>query len=523
MALKPEIMLTRYQWFIREQVMVTGSCWVDNHCTKDVLFLDEVKKNTGDFKCFVRFCNKLNGQFSVVISNETEIWLHCCHTWSFPLFYSIKNGNVKIGDNPENLKIINTDIETDPTVKDYFTAFGITPGASTLEKSIQLVRPGESVCINLSTGQLQQMLMQIPIESESELTPEELAATIRKSFGKYAEFLQNKQVLLPLTSGYDSRLLACLLKESGVKNVICSTWGRENNNEIVTAKKVADKLGYPYISVPYTNELIEGFAHSKEFIDYAGFSGHYTSMPYLQDYFAVRHLKNKGIINEATFVLPGHPGDFLRGTHLYRMLKNETSIQVANSLLQAFGTTLPLTDTQKKQVLRAIQERIFNPADENRNNFDYWDFQERQCKFIGNSSQVYSFFNIPYLLPLFDKKIFNTLLFLPFHQRLYAKLYNHTLENKIFTENGVGFELKHEEKGFTKPSWLKEFVIMHTPAFIRKKYYPADDNVFYKEITSLLMNSYPAFTYTHPVKPNRYNSYLIQWYLQWLKNPTPGQ
>ena len=522
MALKCEISLSRYKWYIRDQIMVTGFCWLGKLFSENEPFLAEVEKNSVDFNHFAMYCGQLNGQFSAAVKNIGEIWLHTGHTWSYPLFYSIIGGNARIGDNPDELKGKNTRLETSPEVADYFTAFGVTPGTSTLEKSIQVVRPGETVCINLANGKIKSLVRQFPEESLMKNSPTRLASIFRESFVKYADYLKNKQVLLPLTSGYDSRLLACLLKESDIKNVICATWGRENNSEIKTAMKVAEKLCYQYIFIPYTNELIQGFPQTEEFKKYVEHAGHFTSMPFFQDYFAIKYLKEKGYIHEETIVLPGHPGDFLRGSHLYPSMQGDSSYQVAISLFQAFGSSLPLTSPQKKLVFKTIEKKIFSRPSDNRDNFDRWDYEERQCKFIGNSSQVYSFFNIPYLMPLFDKDIFDNMLSLPFHQRLFASLYNQTLETILFSENGVDFDLKTKETGFRKPSWVKEFLIRVAPYSIRKKYYRADDNVFYKEITSLLMSSYPITNFTRPVKPNHYNAYIIQWYINWLKERVPN-
>lgn len=516
MALKSEIILSRYKWYIRDQIMVTRFCWLGNKYSENEPFLNEVKKNTGDYNQFAMFCDQLNGQFSVAVKNDMEIWLHTGHSWSFPLFYSVTGEYARISDNPDEIKDNNTGLNTSQEVADYFTAFGVTPGSSTLDKSIHLVRPGETVCINLSNGLTQRRIMQFPEESLTETSTTQLASLFRESFAKYADYLKNKHVLLPLTSGYDSRLIACLLKESGVKNMICATWGRKKNSEVIVAKKVAEKLGYKYIFVPYTNDLIKGFPHTEEFEKYAAYAGHYTSMPFFQDYFAIKYLKENGHINQETIVLPGHPGDFLRGSHLYPSLKNDSFNQVAKSVYQAFNTSLPLTSPQKNLVLETIEKLIIEQSGSSYN-FDRWDYEERQCKFICNSSQVYSFFNIPYLVPLFDKEIFNTMLSLPFHQRLYATLYNNTLESIFFKENGVDFDLKTKETGFKKSSWLKEFLIGVAPISFKKKYYPADDNVFYKEITSLLMRSYPNTDYKQPIKPNRYNGYIVQWYFNWLK------
>jgi hypothetical protein len=44
MAMKFEINLSRYQWYIRDQIMVTGFCWLGNKYSENEPFLNEVKK-----------------------------------------------------------------------------------------------------------------------------------------------------------------------------------------------------------------------------------------------------------------------------------------------------------------------------------------------------------------------------------------------------------------------------------------------------------------------------------------------
>ncbi len=521
MALKSEILLTRYRWVSDKRISATGFALTDGKIVQGGELLERIASNLADFHQFASFCKNLNGQFSVVVNTGNEIWLHTGHSWIYPLFYRSEGSVFRVSDEPECLPVESEAWQTPPETAAYFKLFGVTPASFTLERSIKVVRPGESICVNLTSKEITSIKQEMPRETSNRLTPAELAAVLRENFARYAGLLENKQVLLPLTRGYDSRLLACLLKESGHKNVVCATWGREGNPESETARKIAETLGFRYIFVPYTAELIENFPADTEFQRYAAFAGHLTSMPFLQDYFAVKYLKGQKVIGEGTIVMPGHPGDFLRGSHLYASLNNDLPSQVADTITEAFGTSIPVSASQRKQISDLVLKQVFNQEAGNRRNFDLWDFEERQCKFIGNSSQVYHFFNIPCLVPLFDKKLMDSMLSLPFHQRLYASLYNQALESEFFPSHGVGFDLKLKEKGWINPSPIKKLLIRRAPHAVRKWYYPLADNVFYREITAELRKSLPA-RYCHPLKPHFYNGYVVQWYLNWIKTGFPS-
>lgn len=517
MALKADIMLNKYNWSGDDKIRATGFCRNGKIFLEGKQLADYFDGATHDFKTFCSFCWNCNGQFSVVVINSNEIWLHCGHTWSYPLFYAIQDKNLLITDEPEeSLGPIKSNF-CSKTVEDYFLTFGVTPGNNTLFDEIRLIRPGETVQINLLSGLVSCHTFEMPAETEKEITQGDLAAKIRESFAKYTVYLKEKEVFLPLTAGYDSRLLACLLKEAGLRNVTCVTWGRKGIDDAETAWIISEILRYRHIFIPYEQKMIEGFALIPEFEAFAKFAGHCTSMPFLQDYFAIKHLKKKGQIPENAVFLPGHPGDFLRGSHLYEGLYNETPSDTARSILQQFGTSLPLNYKNRKAVLQTITTCVFDANKNAKMNFDRWDFQERQCKLLGNSSQVYTWFGVPYIMPLFDREIFRFMLALPFRQRLFASLYNSTLENEFFIPNKVNIAQKEPEKGFVQPSWIKKWIIRNASYSLKEKYYPVDDPVYYREITQELMASMPDIPFRKPEKPHFYNAYLVQWYLHWLK------
>jgi asparagine synthase (glutamine-hydrolysing) len=519
MALTCKIHTDKYHWTCRNGIRVTGQVWMDDLYMAGELLADHFENNAGSFSDFRNLTSKLNGQFSVLIKKENEVWLKCSLTWSYPLFYCISAGQITVSDEAgvclESLpeRIFNEEVEP------YFLNFGVTPVSETLIRNLNQTRPGETVKIDILTGTAANYVNPLNHEEGAHKSKEETAGEIRHLFNKYAGFLQNKKVLLPLTRGYDSRLLACLLKESGISQVVCATWGRVGGSERETAEKVAKKLGFRYIFIPYNPQTSEGFVDDKSFQSYISFSGHYSSMPYLQDFFAVEKLKLTGEIDEETVVLPGHPGDFIRGSHLYRSLPKQQPEDIISNIISLFGTSFPLSKYQLKQIHERIRTDFFQDSSTitNREKFQNWDFEERQCKLTGNSSQVYNYFNINYLMPLFDSNILSYFLSLPFNQRLGSVLYNQTLEELFFKPNGCDFDLKLPGKGAQEYCIGKEILIRHVPVLFKTWYYILNDDAYYREFTRELMKSDPENKYKNPVKPHFFNCFLVQWYVNRVK------
>ena len=62
---------------------------------------------------------------------------------------------------------------------------------------------------------------------------------------------------MPLSAGWDSRFIVSGLKHFGYENVICVSYGRNNNTDMLIAKEVADRLGYKWIKLEYKKKFIK--------------------------------------------------------------------------------------------------------------------------------------------------------------------------------------------------------------------------------------------------------------------------
>ncbi len=525
MAVEKNIILKKYHWAQYKSVFVTGFVWVEGqYFTREKLAKYIEGISSVSFDVFREKLKELNGQFSVIIEKKEEIWMATSHTWSFPFFYHQNDDGIFISDDPEVLLKQIPNPSPDVFSKNYFLLFGVTPGDRTLVEAIFQIQPGELLVLKGSEKESFSLLNERENVPHQDISEEKLHKTILEVFEKYYGYLKDKQVLLPLTSGYDSRLLACLLKEFGHENVLCATWGRKENTELNTAQKVAKQLDYPHIFIEYTPEMISGFPQTEKFQDYAGHAGHLSSMPFLQDYFAIDYLLNNKIINKDTVAMPGYSGDFFAGSHLDVNIKKANDKYLLSKMIQKYSSSYPLSSKMLKDVEHYIvSEFLFNKDFKPWQNYELWDFQNRQCKFISNANHAWFYHGIEVLMPLFDKVFIEFFEQVSFEQKLGANYYNTTLENQFFTSRKVKFDLKTRVQPRQNFTHLKKLILNITPRFIRNYYYPLNDNIFYREITAELRNSDKNFNYKHPVKSHFYNSYIMQWYLQFIEKTIKGE
>lgn len=508
--------LKKYNWSNGENVFTTGFAWLKEtfYCDQDFAAL--VVNNSTDFEQFKKLASELNGQFSIVVEKENEIWATCSINWTYPLFYKNADNNLAISDQPENLLIKEEKPQIDTFAASYFLQFGVTPFEKTLNKSISQIRPGELVVLQKNSDKVKSYFFTEKIQDSTETkTATEVAKHFTTVFEPYYEQIKDRQVLLPLTRGYDSRLLACLLSEFGHKNVLSATWGRANNIEKLTAEKVAKQLGFRYEFVEYNEALIKDFHKDPTFIDYVQFAAHWSSMPYLQDYFAIKHLVENKIIEKDAVALPGHPGDYLRGSHFNDSLTNLKPSEFGKTITAAFGTSYPLKKQFKTELrnyldMKLQKEQNLSPTEA----YEVWDLQERQCKFISNSNLAYTFFGVDVLMPLFDKQNLHFFAGIDAHNKNRERLYNETLEDYFFKKNEVDFDLKQiSDQENSKLQGLKNWLKKVVPHRLKTAYYPMNDSIFYREITNQLQKNTKM---QHPIKPHSFNAYIVQWYLHFL-------
>ena len=402
----------------------------------------------GDIKTESDFRQKLlsaNGTFSVIIQkDQSSLWMAVDRLKYFPLFYRRKNGDLLISDEITDLYDSDEQKKLDEESCLAFRGLGYTLGNKTLLKDVFLIQAGEYIIydndkiVRTFYHQYFSKIKNICFDEAKE----QLKNILQNIGKRMSEFIDNRQVLLSLSGGLDSRLISYLLKKEGMKNVLCFTYGKkEANPEWKRSHAVAEKLGFQWLFVDYT--LINDLEYSKRkhFIDYYLYAAQYYTKFSVTQYFAADYLTNEMKIPVDSVYLPGHGGDFFSGSHLRPYMQNYRTISTIAEDLQISNfhsnSLVELTRKEKNVIKKLIQKELTNisPLFQNVEN---WDLKERQAKYIFTSNKLWEHRGIGSYMPLCDTELMDFFVSLPFEYRINQKLYKAVLY-ELFAEFDINF------------------------------------------------------------------------------------
>ncbi|MDA1811995.1 asparagine synthase-related protein [Bacillus cereus] len=194
-----------------------------------------------------------DSQYIKINFNNKKINIKSSWYGEFPLFFYVnKKENLFLMDpNFENilkkLKSMAKKIEIDK-VGFYQSAILDNPlRRRTLFKDINKIIAGEEISIELDSGKIKREdvwvlpFNQNGYEKSEEEYLEEAKTILKKLLFPYKRVLNNQDLLIPLSGGLDSRLLACLAQSERL-NFRSLVFGPKHSNEVTIAKEVSRKL-----------------------------------------------------------------------------------------------------------------------------------------------------------------------------------------------------------------------------------------------------------------------------------------
>jgi asparagine synthase (glutamine-hydrolysing) len=474
-----------------------------------------------DFEERIKYAN---GCFSVVFKKDNDLYVAVDRIRSIPLFYIRFQGNWVVSDNPNYLVEKVNLSEPNSLALIEFLATGYVTGNETLVEELRQVQAGE--LIHFKQDDLHPQFYhsyQTNDTIDEEYKDMQKAATrvLDTSFERLITSLKGKTAVVPLSGGYDSRLIAAMLKKFDFQDVICFTYGRKDNSEVAVSKEVAEKLGFKWYFVEYNEALINDFLKEEEFKDYYRFASGMVSMFFMQEYFAVKYLKQENLIPENSVFIPGHSGDFLAGSQLNKHSNLNLDEEESSIVSRIYDVKYCYKKPGKKDVDR-LHERIHKSLKEKysgKNAFSYsihedWDFKEKLAKFNFNSITTYTFFGYEYRLPFWDLELVDFFKYLPLHVKINKYLYDDILTNIYFEPLDLNFqrELQPTEADLRKLK-LKTRIKKHLPEDVKRIFVNSKDPLFYKEITEFFVEDLERKGITAKVYGNSFNSLIIQWYI----------
>ncbi|MDR3266297.1 MAG: hypothetical protein LBT24_01855 [Tannerella sp.] len=438
------VKLTRnkaFNWYSRDDIHAKGYLFApDGRLYRDA-GLCHYFSNISTIDHFRHKLQLANGIFSIIIQKDEALWMAVDRLRYFPLFYREKNNDLYIGDEIDNVYQSEEKREIDELACLTFSGCSYVLGNKTLLKGVFQVQAGEFLLydgIQFTFSFYHQYFSPVQEISfdEAKIHLKKIVQNIGR---RMSELIGDRPVLLSLSGGFDSRIVAYLLKKAGIKDVLCYTFGiKEGNPEWKRSKSVAGKLGFEWIFIDYSGIDEPDFYKEKQFIKFYRYVAQYVSKFGFMQYFASNHLINELKIRPDSIFFTGDGGDFFAGSHLRSyMQKYKSTATIAQDLQYIHCNLTQLHKKERETIRRLIEKEVKNefPLFAKIEN---WDLKERQSKYILNANKLWENAGFMTQFPLCDNELMDFFVSLPFEYRLNQKLYK-TVLSELFEEYDLNF------------------------------------------------------------------------------------
>ena len=367
---------------------------------------------------FSEIIRGLNGNFAVVVDSPAAIHTGVDAVRSIPLFYSNEEDTTVVSDDARSLHEDGRTIDDRSAVE--YAAAGFVTGPHTLFHEVSGIQAGECVSWHRGdttprTERYYRYACTYDSDLSVELLCEQFDEVMTAVFRRLVDSLDGRQIIVPLSGGLDSRLIATTLKRLGYDNVLCLFYGLPGHPESVMSRDVAKALGYQWLHVPYIGRDWRETLDSPGMHEYWSFTSNGVSPPNCDDWPALKELRdNHGVSDDAVFV-PGHTGDFISGGHLHSIFdpaSHEDPHDFAGGMVRkhySLWEDLVATDGIREAIGHRLEEVLgIFPRETNEDlarMYEYWEWQERQAKLIINSVRSYEFFGYSWRIPLWDMDV----------------------------------------------------------------------------------------------------------------------
>lgn len=366
--------------------------------------------------------NSLHGFWGALfIKNEHLVYIVADIMRSYPVYYVIDGNTLYISDDVYWLRQNCSKCTLDNDALHEFETVGYVTGQDTLYYEIKQLQAGEVVTLQYNCREQiwkveRNFYYRYLLRRECDISPS--SGTLSYTLGKKLELIfhrlitraDGRPIVVPLSGGYDSRLIALMMKKLQYDNVIAFSYGTTGNKNSALSKQIADDLGIPWHFIEYTNEKWKVWYASKEMRAYERYAGGFASLPHIQDWPAVMILKQRNLVPSNSIFVPGHciemGGRIAQYPEVYSTFATfNDALDAVISLHYCLNGRIRDADAIKSYKKRIcskmgdLQQYIF-PA----SFFDAFEQQERQVKYINNSVRVYEFWGFDWWTPLWERE-----------------------------------------------------------------------------------------------------------------------
>ncbi|HED11276.1 MAG TPA: asparagine synthetase B family protein [Caldithrix abyssi] len=441
------------RWFIGENIWATGHAWAEGRLLVGKSW-QTFFEPCNTFKQFEQKINRCNGFFALILKRGDKILAAVDRIRSIPLFYT-RNGAIIT----DNALLASESLPTEKwdagAIREFF-AVGHVSGPRTLRKEIAPVEAGE--ILEIANGKphkksyFEYLHTTVPEDISVEERHRRFKELLRETFERLVVWAAGRTLVLPLSGGYDSRLLAYMAREMDIKDLICFTYGRPDFYDAVTARRIAGYLGLPihFVNSYHTPHRRIYNSPLRARLDEQAFN--LISLPNIQDLPALYRLKQEGRIPDDAILISGHSGDFVSGRHLDNLKPDSDTLnteQVIDNIIRLQYSIYKPAGKELMEMRRHLRSLLpVNTADRG-TMYEHWVWRERQAKFLVNAMRTFDVLGHEWHLPLWDNAFVDFFLELPKELRKGQKFYREHI-------NAMHPHLDYPPNKITKHGWVRD-------------------------------------------------------------------
>jgi asparagine synthase (glutamine-hydrolysing) len=376
--------------------------------------------------------SRIDGFFNIIVATKNRLLIVKDRINSYPLLYC-QHHELHVSDSAEELarSCSLSDQNNDSVVEYLFGGFVI--GENTLLSDLKQFKAGHYYLFYTNTGTLSyhQYFKYFPSDTRqgtqkdsAELT-EDFKSVLFSSFNRLGRYVAAKGLVpvVPLSGGMDSRLIAIMLREVGVGNAICYTFGDRAHEEVKHSQKVAQQLGFTWLFCPYSVSMWNRLYASDEMAHYLRFTNSYAARPHIMELPAVRELFPKA---QQYLFLPGHTLDFISGGHIPKqaflpyvaMDKNTLISFILGKQYSSFYLRNREREVLSGRLSSYASKARYDTIEQLIADFENWDWSERQAKFIISALDVYNYFGHAWHMPFWEREFIEFFFKIPYKWNL---------------------------------------------------------------------------------------------------------
>jgi asparagine synthase (glutamine-hydrolysing) len=402
------------RWFTQGPASACGHMTLNGCLSEGAALAEQVA--SPDFQ--TRWLDHLkagDGFYAIVRQDSGTLWAATDRLRGMPLFYGQKGQDFFLSDEADWVRRQVGDREMDPLATAEFLQATYVTGPDTLFPHVKQVQAGESITARPGPGgwtvertdYFRYRHGDYFTDSAQVLT-EKLDAMYQRAIELLVQRAGGRTIVIPLTGGCDSRLIALMLHRLKYHPVICYTIGTSDYSDVLIARQVAAALGYPWRHVLYSGERWRRWYPSPQRRQYGRFAYNYTSLHHLLEWPGVFELHQEGYFPPDSIFVPGHTAIATCHTPPQLEVPGRISLdQVVQAIWEkkydtqwASGVGSEYRGQLEQKIRSLIADLPVETAEEAASAFEHWEWRERQAKLQVNAVRVYEFFGYDWDLPL---------------------------------------------------------------------------------------------------------------------------